>query len=165
DLESAFHLVEAVGSDRAARILLPTSEPPAWKALSNKVLRYLGARAAEEGRRRDLAVAVVEGFSAEAGARFDEVDAARFGHAAPAALREPLEPLERTASAGEAVREPIGPGGGAVPLYRLRLPVSTERPPDLDRLLEQVLAASSDASVVEVAIDPWPRRIVRGVSS
>jgi ribonucleoside-triphosphate reductase len=162
DAEGARHVVEAVGAGAAAAVLLPGGSAEERRALEEKAVRYLAARAVEEGLSRDLHVALAQGLSPEAAHRLADVDRARFGEDAERVLGPAPDDEPGADRPSGPVREALGPRGarGALAL-RARLPVAADAPPALDDLVRDVLAAAGDPSVVEIALDPWPRRIVR----
>ncbi len=167
DVEGAAHLVEPVGADRAAGVLAPEASGAERQALRTKVVRYVQARAAEEGGRRGLAIATVEAVSAEAATRLALVDTSRFPRAA-AWWDEGRAPSYLAAGAPTAPagvsREPAFPGRGrrTDSFDRVRRRVETDQRPPLDDLLEGFEEAAADPAVAEYALDPWPRRILRG---
>jgi len=117
---------------------------------------------------RGLQAAVRESLSDEAGVRFAGLDAARFGQASswwgegavPTYAAEPPPP-------GEWRREPAFvdrlKAGRAFLRVRHRVHAG-DRPPVSD-LLAALEAAAHDASVVEYALEPWPRRVLRTESA
>ena len=165
DLEGAFHVVETVGADRAAGILLPSAALEERHALRTKIVRYVQARTAEEATARGLLAAVVEPGSPEAPRRLAEVDAARF-QAARRWWGEGVDPgylASRAAGSGPA-KEPAWPGRGRMtdPCERVRYRVDADHPPALDLLYEAFTKAAADPSIAEFVVDPWPRRRTHG---
>ena len=168
DVEGAAHLVEPVGADRAAGVLAPEADGAARQALRTKVVRYVQARAAEEGGRRGLTIATVEAVSAEAATRLAQVDTSRFTRAAAwwDEGRTPSYDGGAPAALTGVSREPAFPGRGrrtdCCGFDRVRRRVETDKRPALDDLLEGFEEAAADPAVAEYALDPWPKRILRG---
>lgn len=165
DLDGACHLLEPVGLGQAIGLLEPSSDAPWREGFRDRILGHLQERAGMEARARGLEAAVSEGLSDEAGERFAGLDAVRFKKAAswwdegatPTYAEPPPLP-------GEWRREPAWRdrlcGAGSFHRVRHRVPAG-ERPPVND-LLAALEAAAHDASVVEYALEPWPRRLLRG---
>ncbi len=174
DLEGAIHVVEPVGVERAAEWLAGDDEA-AIAGLAERLLARVDAKAAQGARDRELAVAVAYGVSREAPARFAQADAARFTDADAwwgtgwDVGRGETEPptyapdRPRVSGAVPVVRtELLGPARAArrAPV-RARVCVDADARPSLDRLVEIVERLGPDEAVVEVVIDPWPRRVRR----
>lgn len=166
DLEGAVHVIEPVGAERAAA-WLAGDDREAAVGLVERLLARVEASAAEGARERDLVLAVAYGASTDAPVRLALADAARFPSAidwwgeTESPTYAPSRP--RANGAHPIVRlEAIGPSrsGGRTPM-RARVAVDADARPSLDRLVELVERAASDAAVVEAVIDPWPRRVRR----
>ena len=138
------------------------------RALAERLLARFDARAAEGARARDLAVAVVYGASTEAPC---PLRARRCRPLRDATRRRPTmdaadvraRPSARDRRRGACpTASSLGPArsGGAAPA-RARIAVDADRRPSLDRLVEIVERAAADPAVVEVVVDPWPRRVRR----
>ena len=163
DLEGAFHLVEIVGADRAAALLLPEGEAVERLGMRDRIVRHVHGRVREEALARHLQASVAEGLSGEAAARFAHCDAQRY----PGARRwwpadgEPTYARPHMEGPGLA-REPIHPDRlrGGPSLLRVRHRVGGDTQPPVDDLLDALEAAERDAAVLEYAVDPWPRRLV-----
>jgi hypothetical protein len=92
-----------------------------------------------------------------------EVDAARFE---PPLGGDPEPEWRLSPEPGPPpgpVREPVGPRGGGPAHARVRHRVRSDDRPSVSALLAAYEKAASDPSVVEYALDPWPRRVVRSV--
>lgn len=167
DVEGAWHVLEPVGAEQAVRCLadaeggLGAEERAALRArLLDHVQRVAQARAAQ----LDLPVALVESPSPEAAARFAGLDARRHPELralwseGEAPTYRPLPP-----GLGGVRREPAwaGRAQGSGWTLRVRHRVDGDRRPAVDDLLTTYEAAERDLSVVEYAVDPWPRRILR----
>jgi hypothetical protein len=162
DLEASFHLVELVGADHAAALLLPGAESVERIGMRERIVRHLQERVRAEGAARRLEAAVAEGLSVEAAARFARLDATRFPRVS-GWWPEGAESAYGLALAGSGLRrEPLHPDRlrGGPSLLRVRHRVGGDRRPVLDDLLIALEAAEADPSVVEYAVDPWPRRLV-----
>ena len=163
DLESAFHLVEIVGADRAAALLLPDSESVERLGMRDRIVRHVHGRVREQALARRMQASVAEGLSGEAAARFAHCDAQRY----PGARRwwpaegEPTYARPHMEGPGLA-REPIHPDRlrGGPSLLRVRHRVGGEDQPPVEDLLDALEAAERDTAVLEYAVDPWPRRMV-----
>ncbi len=164
DLEAAFHVVEPVGADRAAALLLPGGAAEEKRAMRTRLVRRVCERAIEEAGKRGLFVAIVENPSGEAAERLARVDTARFESAAA------WWPEGQTPS--YAAARPAGPSSwreashpareaGSEAFERVRRRVDTSKPPALSDLFADWERAASDPRVVEYALDPWPRRFLR----
>ena len=164
DVEGAHHLIEPVGADRAAGLLSPASSGGERAALRHKLVRYVQARAVEEGGRMSLLVATVEAPCPEAAMRFAEVDAARFDTAAGWWADEtPPSYLTAEPASYGVRREPAYPGRGrrTHAFVRASHRIDADRRPPLDELVASFEKAAADPAVVEYRVDPWPRRVVR----
>ncbi|MFV1958923.1 MAG: hypothetical protein ACC662_05870, partial [Planctomycetota bacterium] len=134
----------------------------AVEAFHAAVRERLAARLATEGERRGIPVALAEGLPGETPARLARLDAARFARAAgwwpagavPTYAAPPPAP-------GEARREPASALGARSPL-RLCHRVDREHRPPVEDLMGTLEAAGGDAQVMEFALEPWPRRTLRG---
>ena len=163
DLESAFHLVEIVGADRAAALLLPDGESVERLGMRDRIVRHVHGRVREQALAHRLQASVAEGLTGEAAARFAHCDAQRY----PGARRwwpaegEPTYARPHMEGPGLA-REPIHPDRlrGGPSLLRVRHRVGGEEQPPVEDLLDALEAAERDAAVLEYAVDPWPRRVV-----
>lgn len=163
DLESAFHLVEIVGADRAAALLLPDAESVERLGMRDRIVRHVHGRVREQALARRLQASVAEGLSGEAAARFAHCDAQRY----PGARRwwpaegEPTYARPHLEGPGLA-REPIHPDRlrGGPSLLRVRHRVGGDEQPPVEDLLDALEAAEQDTAVLEYAVDPWPRRMV-----
>jgi len=164
DLEGAFHAVEVVGADRAATLLAPEASATRREAIAAAAWAHVVTVAAAEGRERSLSVVVTAPSNEEACVRFAAVDAARFERAArwwPD--REVASYADTRPSGPAALFEAVGsdrthPAGIARRLVRRFDP---EKRPPLDDLLATLEQGAADPSVVELALDPWPRRWLR----
>ena len=163
DLEGAFHLVEIVGADRAAALLLPEGGTVDRLGMRNRIVRHVHGRVREQALARRLQGSVAEGLSSEAPARFAHCDAQRY----PGARSwwpvdgEPTYARPHMEGPGLA-REPLHPDRlrGGPSLLRVRHRVGGEEHPPVDDLLVALEAAEQDTAVLEYAVDPWPRRMV-----
>ncbi len=164
DPEGAFHAIEVVGADRAASVLASETQPARREGLAAAAWAQVVTVAAEEGRARALSVVVTAPATEEAPQRFAAVDAARFDRAArwwPE--REAATYADARPAGPSIVAEAVGsdrthPGGIARRLVRRFDP---EKRPPLDDLLTTLEGGAADASIVELALDPWPRRWLR----
>jgi len=163
DLEACFHLLEIVGADRAAALLLPASEPIERLGMRERLLRHVQGRVREEALARRLCASVAEGLLPEAAGRFARCDAQRYPLAASwwPVQHEPRYGPGRSAEPGLS-REPLHPDRlkGGPSLLRVRHRVGGGRHTPVDDLLRSLEAAQQDSAVLEYAVDPWPRRIL-----
>jgi len=165
DLEAAFYLVEIVGVDQAAALLLPESESVERLGMRERLVRHIHGRVREEALGRRMCASVAEGLSPEAALRFAASDAERYPHAAAWWPRGNEPTYARPCSEGVGLsREPLHPdrlrGGPSV--LRVRHRVGADHHPPMEDLLDAMEAAEQDTAVLEYAVDPWPRRIIHG---
>jgi hypothetical protein len=158
DLEAAFHLVEVVGADQAAALLLPGSEPVERIGMRQRIVQHVNGRVREEALGRLLCGAIAEGLSTEAAARFARLDAQRF----PGVSAWWSTAGEGAGEPPGLTHEPLHPDRlrGGAPLLRVRHRIGGDHSLPVDDLLCALEAAERDAAVVEYAVDPWPRRLV-----
>jgi hypothetical protein len=163
DLEASFQLVELVGADRAAALLLPRAEAVERLGMRERIVRHLHGRVREEALARRLHAAVAEGLDGEAARRFARCDAERYPGAGDwwPAGHEPSYAAPRGGGSGPT-REPLHPDRlrGGPSLLRVRHRVHGEHGPRLEDLVRALEAAERDEAVLEYAVDPWPRRLV-----
>jgi len=163
DLESAFHLIEVVGADQAAALLLPQGETLERLGLRGRIVKHVHGRVREEALARRVQAAVSEGLAAEAAGRFARCDAQRYPRAA-AWWPGDGEPSYAVAHAGECglSREPLHPDrlSGGPSLLRVRHRVGGDPRPPLEDLLRALDDAERDEAVLEYAVEPWPRRVI-----
>lgn len=163
DLEGAFHLVEIVGADRAAALLLPDAESVERLGMRDRIVRHVHGRVREQALARRLQASVAEGLSDEAAGRFAHCDQQRYPGARLWWPAEGAPTYARPHMEGPGLaREPIHPDRlrGGPSLLRVRHRVGGEDHPPVDDLLVALEAAERDAAVLEYAVDPWPRRMV-----
>jgi hypothetical protein len=164
-LDASRHLLEVVGAQRAAWCLEAKSDAARHEALVGRIIRRVRKRTAAEAEARGLPATVVAGLSPEAAGRLARLDRARFDAARKwwpsdhAASYAPAPP-----PTGESRREPAWSGRTADSsgFLRVRHRVDAERRPAVEDLLASMQAAADDASVVEYALEPWPRRLLSG---
>ena len=163
DLEASFHLVEVVGADRAAALLLPDAESVERLGMRGRVVKHVHGRVREEALARRLHAALAEGLTGEAARRFARCDAERYPGAGDwwPVGDEPSYAAPRGHGTG-LTREPLHPDRlrGGPSLLRVRHRVGGEHRPPMDDLLSAMEAAERDTAVLEYAVDPWPRRMV-----
>ncbi len=163
DLESAFHLVEAVGADQAAALLLPDGEALERLGMRGRIVKHVHGRVREEALARRLQASVSEGLVTEAGGRFARCDAERYARAADwwPGLAEPSYAAAPAEGTGLS-REPLHPDRlmGGPSLLRVRHRVGGDRHPPMEDLIRAMEAAERDTAVLEYAVDPWPRRVI-----
>jgi len=164
DLESAFHLVEIVGANRAADLLVGDGAGGVeTQRTRERIVRYVHGRVREEAQAQHLQASVAEGLHAEAARRFARADAQRYPRAAAwwPADAEPDYAVTRLAKTG-LTREPLHPDRlrGGPSLLRVRHRVGGDVRLPVDDLVSALEAAEQDAAVLEYAVDPWPRRVV-----
>lgn len=165
DLEGAVHLIEPVGVERAAATLCGDDAASA-PGLCERLFARVEASVAAGALERELVARVVLGASNEAPVRFAACDAARYAgiEHAPDEDEEPTyaPPRARASAAAPVVtREALGvarEGRGGI---RARIAVDGEHRPALDVLVEHVERVALEPTIVEVAVDPWPRRMRR----
>lgn len=163
DLESAAHLVEVVGLDQAAALVLPDAAAPARAELRASLVAQAHRRLVHEGAARRLHLALAEGLSGEAARRFARADAERFPTVA-AWWGTGEEPSYGPAPQALGVRrEPLHPDRlrGAPLLFRVRHRLGSGSRPPLPELVRALEDAERDRAVLEYAVDPWPRRVLR----
>lgn len=161
DLESAVHAVQLVGLDPAVALLSPS--PRERAALRGRLLAHAVGEVARQAAARRLVALVVEERDGEASSRFARVDAERFPEVA-GWWADDLPPTYRrgAGAATGVVTEVVQPGvGDALPRLRVRRRVRSDARPPLDELFHDVESALGRPDVVELAIDPWPRRTLR----
>ncbi|MCC7138162.1 MAG: hypothetical protein IT460_07005 [Planctomycetes bacterium] len=163
DPDGALHVVEPVGLARAVAIVAP-EDGAERESLREQAVARMRARSIEVARPKDLFVTVAEVGDPEAARRLAETDVERF------------EAVRRWFELGADVSyldEPDATGGPTVELsgvvaprgvgarrrVRWRFPV--EGRPGPDALFAGLEAAARDPRVIELALDPWPRRWVR----
>jgi hypothetical protein len=162
DLEGAVHLVEVVGADQAAALLLPEGRGPARGALRVRLLAHLHRRLQQESAARGLRFALAEGLSPEAARRFARQDAERYPGVSGWWAGEE-EPTYAGAAGLGPRREPLHPERlrGQAQRFRVRHRVAGEQRPPLEDLVHALEEAERDREVLEYSVDPWPRRLVR----
>jgi len=161
DLSGAWHVLEPVGAEQAARLLLPQACAEERLVFQAQLLARLEEAAAGEAQRRELSLVLVEAPVAEAALRFARLDAKRLP-AAAAWWNEDDVPCYRPTVAGVpgVRREPAWARGtrGSAWRVRVRHRVDADVRPQVEDLLTSLEAAERDLAVVEYAVDPWPRR-------
>ncbi len=163
DLEAAFHLVEVVGADQAAALLLPDAESLERIGMRERIVKHLHARVRAEALSRRIHAALAEGLSHEAGARFARIDGERYPEVA-GWWEQGAGPAYGLLEAAGLTREPLHPDRlhGGPSFLRVRHRVGGGREAPVDDLLTALEAAEQDEAVVEYAVDPWPKRLVHG---
>jgi hypothetical protein len=162
DLEAAFHLVEVVGADHAAALLLPGAEAVERIGMRERIVKHLHAKVRAEATSRRLCGAVAEGLSREAAARFMRLDAERYPRVAAWWPAGADSVYGVDAEGPGLTREPLHPDRlrGGPSFLRVRHRVGADHHPPVEDLLTALEAAERDEAVVEYAVDPWPRRVV-----
>ncbi|MEZ6007181.1 MAG: ATP cone domain-containing protein [Planctomycetota bacterium] len=161
DLEAAVHAVQLVGLDPAVALFSPS--PRERQALRARLVERAVDEVARQSAARRVAAVVVEERDPEASARFARVDAERYPEVA-GWWADDLPPTYRRGAGPSAavVTEVVQPGlGEGPPRLRVRHRVRSDDKPPMERLLHDVEGALGRPDVVELAIDPWPRRTVR----
>ena len=161
DLTGAWHVLEPVGAEQAARLLLPGAPSEERGALQHQILARLEAAAASEAQRRGLSLVLVEAPVAEAALRFARLDVQRLPEAALWWEDDDVPCYRPTVAGVPGVRrEPAWARGAKGSAWRLRVRhrVDADTQPPMEDLLTSLEAAERDLAVVEYAVDPWPRR-------
>ena len=161
DLESAVHAVQLVGLDAAVALFSPS--PRERAALRSRLVAHAIAEVARQAAARRITALVVEERDGEAAARFARVDAERFPEVA-GWWADDLPPTYRRGGSATSglVTEVVQPGlGEGPPRLRMRRRVRSDARPPMEELLGDIEGVVGRSDVVEVAIDPWPRRTVR----
>ena len=164
DLESAVHAIEIVGLERALDVLLPDGGPSQRAALRSRTVARLESRVAAAVLGRDLVTRLVERGASEAAVRFAEVDAARYDTARGWWGRDETPTYAHAVAVRPGATrvasgaEPAGRGGGPARILR-RVETDRRLPPEV--LRDEFETAAADLRVIEFAVDPWPRRILR----
>lgn len=166
DLAGAWHLLEPVGAARAASLLAPEGAgDEARAALAAQLVDRLARAAQAAAARHDLPLALVQAPVEEAALRLAGLDRARVPGAEGWWPAQDLPSYRPGPSGRPGVRrEPawVRRAQGSPWRLRVRHRVDSGREPVLDDLLASFEAAGRDQAVVEYAVDPWPRRRVRG---
>ncbi|MDA1194192.1 MAG: hypothetical protein O2894_03330, partial [Planctomycetota bacterium] len=163
DLEAAVHLVELVGADRAAALLLPDGESVERLGMRDRIVRHVHGRVREQALASRLQASVAEGLCVAAPRRFAQADAERYPDARGWWPPEHEPNYGRSATGGPGLaREPIHPDRlrGGPSLLRVRHRIGGDARPPVDDLVLALEAAERDTAVLEYAVDPWPRRMI-----
>ena len=162
DLEAAVHGVQLVGLRPAVALIV--REGSERRRLQERVVACVTDTLARQSRARQLRVQVLDENEGEAAARFARIDAERFPEVA-GWWSDGGAPSYRAADRGEApspaegfLREMLPPRGADI---RLRRRIQADKRPPLETLLRDVVRGIADPRVAEIALDPWPRRLLR----
>ncbi|MFM8979904.1 MAG: anaerobic ribonucleoside-triphosphate reductase [Planctomycetia bacterium] len=166
DLAGAWHVLEPVGAARAASLLLPgPGREDERAALAGALVERLARAALEAAQPHDLPLVLVEAPVEEAALRLAGLDRERVPGAQAWWEGHDL-PSYRPAPGGSpgVRREPAWARRAQGGPWRLRVRhrVDSGGTPLLDDLLAAFEDAGRDQAVVESAVDPWPRRRLRG---
>ena len=134
------------------------------RALRDRVLVHLGRRLGQEAVARRLFALLVEGVSDEASVRLAGLDVLRY----PRTKRwwpddEVPTYRPRPANARRVEGAALERSSREATRRRVCQRVDAEQPPNVRELSASLADAMADPSIVELVLEPWPRRQVRFV--